>query len=311
MGVLKAFPETFIVQELVGSPPRAVEFQNESLVLGWKGDKITLFIMSKRRMESKEAIEEVARQLDVSIYDISDHGRKDKHAVTSQHIGVRGNFLPTFSHPDISLVQLDGHDRPLKHDGHSGNRFNILIFSAAEKEELDLSVIRDNPFVNFFGKQRVGRREGQEQVGRLFLEGKTKEATRLFLATNRRANPNLEDTLKLEIQKWQSYLWNKLAKEKAAKLGPGLPDMLPMWGTHQEVFAMYKHLWNPSRLNENLLYLLDGSNRPTLARTKNFSDEQEAAVGWRFKFDLPRGAFATVALEELFDLVEEDHRYSD
>lgn len=329
LGVLKATPETFIVQELTKSnPPRAVEFYEQSLIRGWEGDNVTVFGMSKRRQSNEEALKEVAHQLGISVDDISTHGRKDKHACTSQHIGVRGDFHPAFSHPNISLVQLYGQDRPLTHSGHWGNRFKIFIFSAADK--LDFSAAMAVP--NLFGPQRVGWVPGQEQVGRLFLEGNPEAALKLLFSFNREAkrkflqakrlaggsweealsHPEFEETLTFEIQKWQSYLWNQLLKEKKEKLGAGLPDLLPLWNQNREVSQMYKHLWDPSRsqLNQMALNFVVKHDRPTMFRPTGFHAEYDAdAIGWNFKFDLRGGVYATELLLQLFNLEEEEHRY--
>lgn len=328
-GVLKVTPETFIVQELTKSnPPRAVEFYEQSLIRGWEGDNFTIFGMSKRRQSNEEALKEVGRQLDVSVRDLSVHGRKDKHACTSQHIGVRGDFLPDFSHPDISLVQLYGQYHKLMHDGHWGNRFQIFIFSAADK--LDLSAAMAVP--NLYGPQRVGWVPGQEQVGRLFLEGNPEAAIKLLFSFNRESkrkflrakqlaggsweealsHPEFEETLTFEIQRWQSYLWNQLLKEKKEKLGAGLPDLLPLWNQSREVSQMYKHLWDPSQLNQRALDFTVRHNRPTIFRPVGFHAEYDAdAIGWNFNFDLRGGVYATELLLQLFNLEEEDHYYSE
>lgn len=328
-GVLKAIPETFIVQELVRSSsnsPRAVEHYKESIICGWEGHNHTIFGMSKIGWSNEDALREVGRQLQVSYWDISAHGRKDKYAVTSQHIGIRGNFFPNFRHPKISLVQLYGQDRPLTHSGHMGNRFNISIISEAEK--IDLSAAMVVP--NLYGRQRVGI-EGQEQVGRFFLEGKPQEAIKLLFATNRKAkykflkakrlaggslegalsHPEFEETLQFEIQKWQSYLWNKLLLEKRAKFGNKLPDVLPMWNPSREVSQMYKNLWDPSWVEPYALNFIVKSDRRSLFEPTGFEARFDSPISWNFKFDLPRGSFATVLLSQLFDLVEEEHSYSE
>ena len=330
LGVLKATPEDFVVQELVGNPLRAVPFSTITSIQGWDGKSvITVFQMSKRGWETEAAVREVARQLGVSYSDVSVHGIKDKFACTSQLIGVRGQFQPSFSHPDINLVQLTGEDislvrldkyNQLRRGGNAGNRFNILIRSTAT--ELNLAPAMSTP--NVYGPQRLGR-PGAEQIGRLFLEGKPEEAIKLFMATQSRAvflrakklaggsdegalaHPDFQHSFGFEVVKWQSYLWNKLLQEKVKELGEGVPAKLPMWNSGEQVRKMYQHLWDPPQLNPRVLRMIAISERPAVLKPANFQAKREA-LGWRFTFDLPSGSYATVVLSQLFQLEEKHSR---
>ncbi len=321
-GFYKTTPESFVVQEVIKSipprPPWPVEFSKQSIVLGWKGDPYTIFTLSKSGWSAEKAMREVARQLDVSFADISAHGLKDKQACTSQHIGVRGNFCPYFSHQDMSLVQLHGQNSPLFIGDIEGNRFDITILSQAES--IDETAIVAVP--NLFGPQRLGKHEGSEQVGRLFLEGRPEEAIEQILTIPPAADkflevqeltggsweevlshPEYQFSFKFEIQKWQSYLWNKFVQEQMEKLGSNTPNMLPLWNPSKRIFEMYKHLWNPSQLNQKVLKFINEKDRPTMLRPKYFRAKRTIG-GWNFKFDLPPGAYATVVLEKLFRLEE-------
>ena len=331
LGILKATPEDFVVQELVGNPPIAVPFSEQTVVSGWDGkSNLTVFEMSKRGWETQAAIREVARQLGVPFEAISTHGIKDKFARTSQLIGVRGKFQTGFSHQDINLVQLtdgqeidslalDNYGR-LRRGGNWGNRFNILISSTAT--ELDLAAAKACP--NLFGPQRLGR-PGTEQIGRLFLEGKPEEAIELLLATpsgvaflrakklaggtndGALTHPDFQFSFKFEIQKWQSYLWNTLLQEKVKELCDDVPAKLPLWNSSVQVAKMYEHLWKPPQLNPRVLRMIAISERPSIVRPTNFQAKREAK-GWRFTFDLPSGAYATVVLSQLFKLEERHSR---
>lgn len=318
VGILKLTPEDFVVQEVIGNPPEAVPFSSKTIIHGWDGKSaVTVFEMSKYGMETQEALKEVARQLGVSFhYDISTHGTKDKRAHTSQRIGVRGEFRPNFSHQRINLVQLSGRDSDLERHEHVGNRFNIFVQSDALA--LDLAKVAVVP--NFFGKQRLGQL-GSEHIGRLFLEGEPEQAIDLLLTTpavkvfrevERKTGGSWEDvlvhpdfqfTFTIEIHKWQSYLWNKLFQEKMDELGESLPAQLPYWSLSPDVYPMYRHLWHPPQLNERVLRMINTSQRPTLLRPGNFQAKREE-LGWRFVFDLPRGSYATVVLDQLFKLDE-------
>ena len=319
VGVLKGTPESFVVKEIIrGNPPQAVEFYDESFIWEWDRElPVTIFALSKRRWNTADAVEEAARQLDVSVKDISFYGLKDKHARTSQHIGVQGNFRPSFSHPEISLAQQGGQRFPLRIGDIVGNRFEIFIASTAD--DLDFAAARAVP--NFFGPQRLGR-PGAEEIGRFLLEGDYDEAIRLIRLNPEsekklfRAkelvggswfealfHPSFEFSFNFEVHKWQSHLWNKLLQEKKEKLGNSLPDRLLMWNTSQEVSEMYQHLWAPTQLDSKVVNALQIHPRPTMLRPKDFKYERKT-TGWKFNFDLPPGAYATTVLAQLFKLEE-------
>lgn len=314
-GILKSSPDTFVVQELVGYPARAVELLDKTVIRGWDGSPFTVFTMTKEGWTTSDACREVARQLGVRPADVSCHGRKDKHALTSQLIGVKGAFQPAFSHPQIFLKQLGGRTAPLAINGHGGNRFNILIKSDATT--LNLAAASRIP--NFFGKQRLGT-PGSEESGRLILEGDFAAAAkvmhehpegRLLERIREKTgswkeaclHPDFSHELRFDVQKWQSYLWNGLLRQL---LYNSCPERLPAWSPDPETRERYRHLWDPQHLDRGMTSLLPEFTRPTGIEPRNLRAERKPN-GWNLTFDLPNGAFATEVLRHLFDLREPKH----
>ena len=80
-GVIKATPECFVVQELFGPQTTPVPLHTETSIMGFNpASPITLFHLVKKGVSSDDAMREVAKQLNVWLRDISNHGMKDKYA---------------------------------------------------------------------------------------------------------------------------------------------------------------------------------------------------------------------------------------
>jgi len=312
-GVIKATPECFVVQELFGPQTTPVPLHTETSIMGFNpASPITLFHLVKKGVSSDDAMREVAKQLNVWLRDISNHGMKDKYAYTAQRIGVRGAFRPQFAHPDIVLRQVGSLRSKLALSGHKGNRFTILVLSDATT----IDIKKLNEFRNVFGQQRFGTPRGYE-VGKMLLEGRFVEAfdiesnngSRSRIQRIRSRSNSWEELFfgsefvresEFRIMQWQSYLWNTLVNQLE-----NAPDRLPVWSPQER--SVYEHLWNPKVLDPVALRLLYGYTRRTVIRPKNISAERMHA-GWEIRFDIPPGAYATVALSQIFELSE--HRFS-
>lgn len=315
-GVLKATPDCFVVQELVGRNATPVPLHEKSELHGWNGnDPFTVFHLTKKGYTTPDAVKEVARQLHVRIGDISFHGMKDRHAHTSQCIAVKGKFTPQFTHANIVLRQRGGSNRPLNPGSNVGNRFTISILSDAKSVNGDaMQNVR-----NIFGSQRFGNPLGHE-VGRCLLEGDMAGAMHVLQTDRLRVqvermkiqtgsweevlfHPGLKFEVGMRILQWQSFLWNRLITE----FNDPLPTSLPMWQPHTEVSAQYQHLWYPENLEQRAVNHLHRFNRPTLVQPKNVRIMQRV-IGWEIGFDLPSGSYATVVLSQVFDLDEQHLR---
>ena len=72
IGILKATPEDFVVQELHRDPATPVTLcMQRSRVKGHNGGNVTTFALTKRGWTTKDAVHQIARQLDVPLDCIS------------------------------------------------------------------------------------------------------------------------------------------------------------------------------------------------------------------------------------------------
>jgi len=321
-------PECFRVQELVGREdyPIAVPLSRETNVRGYGDGPFTLFSLTKCGITTHRAVRIVADQLCVPFDAVSYHGLKDRHAFTSQAIAVEGFFCPSFSfvprngnndEEGIWLDQKWNLARRLWRGGNVGNRFSIVVMTNARARSVGFDILWRVP--NFFGAQRFGCWGGAE-AGRMILEGNFDEAFAILLrdpngrkldAIRRSVGSAREALLdsrytfefSMTVLKWQSFLWNQLLRMHL-ECDVDLPDRIPMWSLEPDVCTLYQDLWNPASLDLDIVSSLQTFSRPTIVYPKNISYEQNL-LGWRVEFDLPSGAYATVALSRIFSLGKE------
>jgi tRNA(Glu) U13 pseudouridine synthase TruD len=271
----------------------------------------TEFHLTKRGVPDERAIEYVARELQVPVGQVSTHGRKDKQAVTTQSIVVAGPYTPSFFHPQMQLAYQGEAFGPARLGAHGGNFFSILVRSDATRPP------DGRRFRNFYGPQRFGR--GDVQIGKYLLTGDTKaaldaicadepEQSKLQEIQRRCGHLQLEETLysreygfkrRFFVQKWQSHLWNLEAPYTSL-------EYLPVWS--EASADLYKHWWDPDVLDEEILAEADRSSRPVFVEATKHRIE-ETSVGFRHEFHLRSGAYATVFLASLYELVDQSTAY--
>jgi tRNA pseudouridine13 synthase len=243
-------------------------------------------------------------------------GLKDKHAITRQQVSlpaVAAAALASFSHPQVRVLEVARHDRKLKTGHLRGNRFVILARDVAVPPDTSC-VARGIP--NRYGAQRLG---DAVQDGMRMLRGE-----RLHLGTFQR---------RFALSAAQSFLFNDcLARRdpwtilrgdvlEDCRLGTHAwaggqervgPDAYvatgPMYGPHMrsprgEVAALERAVLDAAGLTpeafERFGRLTRGTRRPLLVWPRDFSAAAEAG-GWRLRFALPAGAYATEVTAALF-----------
>jgi len=316
VGVIKRYPEDFLVQELVYGKGSvfAVPIEQRNKPIKYKeGQPVTVLNLTKVGFTTQAAVAEIARQCGVRNSAISYHGLKDCHAITAQRIGIQGPFTPRFSHKKISVQNAGCKRQPLSIGGNAGNRFNIHVIT--EVQAVNPAAMESFP--NLFGNQRIGSKESN-RVGQFLFEGRFESAAELFFEHAAYANqvklnnaykekkdwkkawldPSFSFELGFQLQKWQSQLWNELVKQL---IGGQITAKLPMWSPQHQ--SIYKGLWNPPQLDQDILKRMRTFDRQTLAKASNLQIKR-TSNGWRFMFDLESGQYATTALSELFALKE-------
>lgn len=207
-------------------------------------------ILWKMGKDTTGALTEIAKRLRVNVDSLSHAGTKDKRAVTTQRIRIRGikperlaKLNGAFRSRDGSqwmalgnFSELSGSDNRLLNLGDlGGNRFTLalrdLVLPTKEAEDNILAAvesIQTRGFVNYFGLQRFGSgTSSTHETGYAVLRGDFAEACRrLLLPVDVRAVVNGVGKLREERRSTDTAL-NKFA---AGSLGArDLLQVLPRW----------------------------------------------------------------------------------
>jgi len=216
-GYLKIWPHDFIVEEtskdgLVETVDideffdRDKDFSNEDL---------TIYATLVKCMTSTfEAVEEISKTLGIDKKNIQFAGIKDKDALTSQLISIRGadiERVKEISSPYFFLKNIYSGKGAVEVGSLKGNKFTILVRtdkSFNEKHFLkNLEEIKENGFFNFFYSQRFGSPRFINWFwGLLILRGEYRNAVLSFLSSEGEREvgyfKNIRKEIKENFGKW-------------------------------------------------------------------------------------------------------------
>ena len=187
------------------------------------------FTMKKTDVDFFKAIDALAKGLGISTKDISYSGTKDKLAITSQTISVKGakaNQIECLRIKGLELSDFREKRRPVRLGEHNGNTFRITVRNI-KGDETDivkerLEHFRKHGFVNYFGEQRFGSvRKSNHIIGkRLVLGGIMDSLGGIPLRKQ-----------KLFIHAYQALMWNRTASEYSSNHGVKLDGVeIPILG---------------------------------------------------------------------------------
>jgi len=185
--------EDFIVEEL----PRKFSGRGNFLILKVQKVELTTWDM----------IAAFAQFLNVSAEKIGYAGLKDKHATTTQYISIESKYektLKKFKHPQIKILSITRDKYSIRMGDLVGNRFIINLFEvdkieAGQIEKRALKSVK-NGLPNYFGYQRFGRDEDSIEQAKAMIAG----------------DLYIEDTKlkKFLISIYQSVFFNEWLKER-------------------------------------------------------------------------------------------------
>ncbi len=174
-GLIKQRDEDFFVQEVPLYEPTG------------DGEHVYCEIQ-KVGLTTFDAIDRIARAMNISSREIGYAGLKDARAVTRQHLSLRGTSeaaIMALRIPQITVQWAARHGNKLRLGHLAGNRFAIKIrqVNVADvirlRPQLDQLNRRGMP--NYFGEQRFGRRGDNDLLGAALVRGDDREVLRLLL----------------------------------------------------------------------------------------------------------------------------------
>ncbi len=327
-GVLKAMPEDFRVDEILGFEPEGV------------GEHLCLQVRAKGQ-NTAWLTKMLAQWAGVPKSQVSFSGQKDRHAVTTQWFSIHLPGKPDpdrslFTVPDCEILQAVRHSRKIKTGTHWGNRFEIVIRQLEYRDECSpdlllerLSHIAEQGVPNYFGAQRFGNNEANlskaltaVQTGRVSRDrderGWIFSALRSYLF-------NLWLSERVRAGTWRAWIAGDVL-QRTGRRGFFVPDSLedetvarlqtrelvpagilpgdeenPM---QAEARALAEAVWGPHDAALAFLrkHRLTTEVRAAVLFAENLEYHLEAS-DLRLKFSLQKGSFATALVREIiFDV---------
>jgi len=164
-GLIKQHCEDFVVEEIPLYPASG------------EGTH-TYFLIEKRGLSTMQAVQDIARALNVRRRDIGYAGLKDARAVTRQWLSVEHVPPETVRRLELGglrVLEATRHGNKLRLGHLAGNRFVVKV---RETEAGRLGELRDAlehlcrvGVPNYFGQQRFGGRGDAWEVGRAMVRG--------------------------------------------------------------------------------------------------------------------------------------------
>ena len=221
LGYLKLWPQDFIVEEITLADEWTTVFPDK-FIHKKRGlspeDPVLYATLVKCGLSTIEAVEELAKKLGIEPLDIKKiikyAGLKDKHAITSQIISIKGGSAEKLHQISVSyffLKNLFSGERELFLGALKANQFTILIRTGPDfkKEEFlkKLKEIEEKGFYNFFYLQRFGiPRLVAPYCGLYILRGDYEEAVKTALSKTGEREAIYFTALRQEIKKlWGNW----------------------------------------------------------------------------------------------------------
>lgn len=230
---IRRTPADFVVEEIA-----APGFEAALRAAPAPDALVAVYRLHKTQLTTPHAVSLLAAELRVRQNDVTYAGLKDKHAQTSQVVGVTvrtladGALLPAeASGPKWSARRIGWAAKPIDAAAISGNRFRIVVRGVSEgaAAEMDrrvrLLAAPAGPgdagsggllVVNYFGAQRFGSaRHGEGWIARSLIDGKFEQALKLAIATPSRKDTGVTRTFtRMLAGGWgKEGGWARLARE--------------------------------------------------------------------------------------------------
>lgn len=151
-----------------------------------EGDHL-FFEIEKKGMSTLEAVQRIARALQIPRKNVGFAGLKDAYAVTRQTLSVEHvseEKLKQINEDCLKVLKVQRHKNKLKVGHLKGNHFILKLrdFDMSTKSEFEkfVQLLCKKGVPNYFGVQRFGRHGDTWKIGRAILEADFKTACELI-----------------------------------------------------------------------------------------------------------------------------------
>jgi len=280
-------PEDFVVREVIDSK-FLQKYQRADKGVEKVG-KYTLFLLKKRNMTTREAINRIAKMQKVPVNEFSYAGLKDRFALTYQYVTVRGEIKPLKTdNLEISGIRKTG--KRISVGDLVANEFIITLHNCR-----NIKKVKKMP--NFFGPQRFGRNMNNHLIGRCIVKRKWEKALGLINKNSKNSYKEIRKVskkmLKFFVNAYQSWLFNRML-ETAKK------RTLPIIGYDTKPGKEVKEILGKERIElkdfvvSELGIACKGSKRKAFVSVS--VDIKKEADKTILRFRLPKGSYATILL---------------
>ena len=261
-------------------------------------------LVEKRGLNTQDVQKLLAKHYDVALLDVSYAGLKDKRAVTQQWFSIR---LPKTAkrpkHNNFTILDEAQHDRKLRRGDHQGNSFRIKVRGVSKSVELSPDALQ-HPLPNYFGPQRFGNQHSNIHRS---LD---------WIARSQPRVPRAVRSLHLSVLR--SYIFNEVLANRVRKetwnteiSGDVLVDDVPtgpLWGrgrlpTSRKALSVERTVQRKHDATCQALEWvgLKQERRALVMHPTEVAIQRDDAT-IELRFALPKGSYATVALNEYFDV---------
>ncbi|WP_297432424.1 tRNA pseudouridine(13) synthase TruD [Sulfurimonas sp.] len=155
------------------------DFIVDEIPIKFKGNGNFLILYVKKvELTTWDMIAAFAEFLNLPAEKIGYAGLKDKHATTTQYISVEAKYekaLKKFKHSQIKILDTTRHIHSIRMGDLEGNRFSINLFEVSQIEAGQIEKLarksEKNGLPNYFGYQRFGRDEDSIEQAKAMIAG--------------------------------------------------------------------------------------------------------------------------------------------
>ena len=155
------------------------DFIVDEIPVKFKGNGNFLILQVKKvELTTWDMIAAFAEFLNLPAEKIGYAGLKDKHATTTQYISIEAKYekaLKKFKHSQIKVLSSTRHTHSIRMGDLEGNRFSINLFGVSQIEAGQIEKLArksaKNGLPNYFGYQRFGRDEDSIEQAKAMIAG--------------------------------------------------------------------------------------------------------------------------------------------
>ncbi|RME54406.1 tRNA pseudouridine(13) synthase TruD [Candidatus Woesearchaeota archaeon] len=286
------------------------------------------FKLKKTGWNTLDAVNEIAKRLNIKSNKIGFAGIKDKNAVTEQVISIENADkakVESLKIKNLSLTYIGNGKEKINSSMLIGNKFKIVIRNL---EKPNMKTVEHMP--NYFGEQRFGMNAANHVAGKAIVKKEFSKAAEV-LGVKDLATVD-KKLIKLIFNSYQSYLFNivlgeyikhksKDVKEVSTNFGKlvfsdyhddaKIPLMAFDTMLEGEIGEIYKRVLENENVSKNdfiikrFPFLVSLTQyRDAFVKVKNFESFVEEDEMGKLKqtlvFELPKGSYATILVNYLY-----------